>query len=149
MNAMLILILIVHPSTAAGPAVEAALRLEQAYLAAWNANDRSAVLETMDSDAVIIPSGAPPVAGIDAIERFWFPDDGSRTEVNSYETSIDGARAQGDVAWIWGRGSLSFTWQKGEDRITRTQQSTFTMIAMRQKGGEWRIVHRAWTDVKV
>ena len=148
MNAMLILFLIAPAMTAVSPAVEPALRLEQAYLAAWNANDRRAVMATMASDAVIIPSGGAPIAGTDSIERFWFPDDGSRTEVTSYETVVDGARAEGDVAWIWGRGRLSFTWQKGEERIARTQQSTFTMIARRGKGGEWRIVHRAWTEVK-
>lgn len=120
--------------------------LEAAYVAAWISNDSAAVMATISRDAVIIPSRMKPIRGIEAIRAFWFPDDGSTTTVTSYQTRIEASRIDGSIGWAWGTGDLSFTWEKDGQRTSASQTSTFTMIAMREADGTWRIVHRMWTD---
>lgn len=122
--------------------------LERAYVEAWRAGDQEGVMSLFDDDAVIIPSGSTPREGIDALESFWFPEDGSTTVIDAYETTIDGYRVHGDLAWWWGRGMLSFTWTSAEGEVfsVEDRKSTYTAIARLDPDGRWRFVHRAWAD---
>ena len=52
--------------------------LNEAYRTAWLRNDREAVVRTMTKDAVIIPSGLQPISGLEAIGKFWWPNNDQR-----------------------------------------------------------------------
>lgn len=119
--------------------------LEEAYVSGWVANDRDAVLATLHRDAVLLPDGLAPVEGLDAIDAFWWPPEGPTTTVTGYRTTIDGLGGSGRVAYVRGRGDLSFTWEDAEgasgERISR---SVFLMVARKGPDGDWRIAHRMW-----
>ena len=139
---------LVLPLTAAPADWQALRMLEKAYVDGWVANDQEKVMATIHPDAVIIPSGMSAIRGAEKIAEFWFPSDGSTTTVTSYRTTISDVHVHGDTGWLYGNGELSFTWRKGDERMERSQKSTFTMIARRETNGQWRIVHRMWSDTR-
>jgi ketosteroid isomerase-like protein len=121
--------------------------LETAYAEAWEQNDRAAVMAVVDDDAVLIPSGMEPIAGRHAIEAFWWPEDGPATTVTSYTTEIDEIVGSGDVAWVRGRGSLSFRWEENGAVREQTSHSVFLMTARRGDDGAWKLETRMWHNL--
>ena len=65
------------------------------------------IMATLTPDAVLYPSTLPPIAGSDAIRKFWFPSS-STTRVVAMELSIDRVHVDGDTAVTSGMGSLTF-----------------------------------------
>ena len=63
--------------------------LEQAYVDAWLRDDTAAILATLSPDVVLMPGGSHPLVGLDAAREFWWPNDGSRTTITTYTTTID------------------------------------------------------------
>ena len=120
--------------------------LDRAYVEAWLAGDPDQILDLFTADAVIVPSGMKPIRGHDQMRSFWWPDDGSRTVVEFYETRIEEAGGNGNLAWAWGTGRLAFTWHRGETIVSRTTDSVFMMIARRGADGSWKMTHRMWSD---
>ena len=54
----------------------------EAYRTAWLANDPQGVLRTFSDDAVLLPAhGQPAVAGLAAIEKYWFAPGGPPTTI--------------------------------------------------------------------
>ncbi len=122
-------------------------RLEEAYVSAWVRNDSAAVMATLSSDAVIMPGRLPPIAGIAAIRAFWFPP-GPPTTVLSYRTEIVELDGVGDLAYVRGRGDLTFAFAgPGGARTERRNRSVFLMIARREPDGTWKIARRMWSDM--
>lgn len=137
------------PGAALSPADAAAVReLDRKYVEGWLAGDPEAVLSVFVEDAVIIPSGMQPIRGHEAMRGFWWPDDGSTTVIDSYETRIDEVRGSNGTAWAWGTGRLVFTWEKDGQSSVHTSDSVFTMVAQRDSRGSWKMTHRTWSDVK-
>ena len=123
----------------------AALRaLDQAYVDAWLADDTAGVMATLTPDAILMPAGARPLATPEAIRAFWWPRDGSRTQVTAYNTTIDEIAGTPHLAYVRGTGRLSFVYQKDTLRLEQTSRSmTFTVLT-RAADGRWRIHRRAW-----
>lgn len=120
----------------------------QAYREAWLTNDPQRIMATLTPDAVLYPSTLPPIAGGDAIRRFWFPASSS-TRVVAMELSIDAVHVDGDTAVTSGMGSLTFVvTTKGVDGEPRTQRSWHVNVLRRQRDGSWLIWKRAWGDVR-
>lgn len=121
--------------------------LERAYTGAWVRNDTTAVLATLTADAVLLPSRNEPRSGLDSIRAFWFPA-GPPTVVTAYETRIDEIAGVADLAYVRGRGDLSFEWvDDAGERQQRRSRSTFLMIARRSADGDWKIARRMWSDL--
>jgi len=121
----------------------------QDYRNAWLANDRQRVMATLAADATIFPSGLPPIAGADAIARFWFPATGPATRVTAIETAIDDLLVDGDLAVAAGRGSLTFVMAAdGRDGAPRTQRHWHVNVLRRQSDGRWLIWKRMWGDLR-
>ena len=126
-------------------AVEAAT---QAYREAWLSNDPRRIMATLTPDAVLYPSTLPPIAGRDAIRKFWFPSSPS-TRVVAMELSIDSVHVDGDTAVTSGTGSLTFVMTtRGVDADRRTQRSWHVNVLQRQRDGSWLIWKRMWGDLK-
>jgi uncharacterized protein (TIGR02246 family) len=129
---------------------ETAVRaLEEAYRRAWLANDSAAVLATLSSDAVLMPGGVEPLAGGSAIREFWWPADGSRTTITSYEIEVDEVEGSGDLAFLRGRGSLEFTYRSAAGEVSEhASRAAHLSVARRGADGEWRIARRAWSAIR-
>jgi uncharacterized protein (TIGR02246 family) len=126
-------------------AAEAAM---QAYRDAWLSNDPKRIMATLTPDAVLYPSTLPPIAGSDAIRRFWFPASSS-TRVVAMELSIDRVHVDGDTAVASGMGSLTFViTTKGVETDPRTQRSWHVNVLRRQRDGSWLIWKRMWGDLR-
>lgn len=153
MSWLALTILLATPAPAAGGALSsadvAAIRaLDRAYVEAWLIGDSDAVLCVFADDAVIIPAGMQPIHGHAAMQQFWWPDDGSKTVVDSYETRIEQVRGSAGTAWAWGTGRLVFTWEKEGHSSVHTSDSVFTMVAQRDARGDWKMTHRTWSNLK-
>lgn len=123
--------------------------VEHAYVEAWEANDSSAVMETLAPDAVLVPDGMEPIRGDSAIRAFWWPDDGSETRVTRYTTTIEEVGGQGPYAYMSGQGRLAFDWREGPEAEWQsfTSPSVWLALVRRQPDGSWRMTHRMWHQV--
>ena len=122
--------------------------LHQAYVTAWLRNDTSGVLNTLARDAVLMPSGMRPIAGMAEIKNFWFPNDGSRTAITDFTTKIDEMNGSGDLAYIRGRSHLAFTYEKEGSKSALTNEGMFLTIVQRQADRTWRILQQMWGPLK-
>ena len=131
-------------ATPGGDAHTAGIRRAcDAYVSAWRANDRSAVMATLTEDAVLLPAhGRPAVSGRAAIERMWWPSDAPPSTVDAFRATIVEASAQGDLGFARGEFDLSFTYAGSKTE----QHGTYLMILRRGPNGVWRISHRMWDD---
>jgi uncharacterized protein (TIGR02246 family) len=126
----------------------AAAAATQAYRQAWLSNDPPRIMATLTPDAVLYPSTLPPIAGGDAIRKFWFPPSSS-TRIVAMELSIDHVHVDGDTAVTSGMGSLTFVvTTDGVDGAPRTQQSWHVNVLRRQGDGSWLIWKRMWGDLR-
>jgi uncharacterized protein (TIGR02246 family) len=117
------------------------------YRSAWLAGDSAAVLRLFAPDAVLLPHhGDPPVVGLDAIRRFWWPAGSSPTTITELEVTTDGAGVDGGTGTLWGRFSLAFSYEDGGRRRSVRNAGTYLMVLRRSSAGEWRITHRMWDD---
>lgn len=122
--------------------------LHQAYVEAWLSNDTSGVLNTLTNDAVLMPSGMRPIAGRAEIKSFWFPNDGSRTTITDFTTTLDEMNGSGDFAYIRGRSRLAFTYEKEGSKSALTNEGMFLTIVQRQADRTWRISRQMWGPLK-
>ena len=97
----------------------------QAYREAWLSNDPQRIMATLTPDAVLYPSTLPPIAGSDAIRKFWFPSSPS-TRVVAMELSIDRVHVDGDTAVTSGMGSLTLSSQPMASPATRARSDRGT-----------------------
>lgn len=124
---------------------EAATR---AYRDAWLSNNADRVMATLAPDAIIYPSGLPPISGAAAIRAFWFPA-ATTTRIVGMELTIDDVHLDGNIAITSGSGSLTFVvTTKDGAQPARTQKSWHVNILKRQPDGSWRIWRRMWGDVR-
>lgn len=137
------------PGTFTAEDEQAVRSLEEAYRTAWLANDSAAVMAVLSPDAVLMPAGVPPVRGDSAIREFWWPSDGSRTTITSYEITIEEVEGSADLAFLRGRGSLRFTYRSPGGEVSEVaSRAVHLSIARRAADGEWRIARRAWSAIQ-
>ena len=104
-------------------------------------------MATLTADATIYPSTLPPIAGADAIARFWFPAGPSTTRITAMTLAIDDVHVDGDMAVVSGTGSLTFAVRTGGvEAPPRTQASWHMNVLRRQADGRWLIWRRMWGD---
>ena len=115
----------------------------EAYVAAWRANDATAVLATLTDDAVIMPAGSEPITGKDRIRAFWFPPEQPPTIITEYVSSIEDLEVSGTLAYVRGRAELAFTWEQDGEQQTASNYSAFLMVLRRTDAG-WKIARRMW-----
>src|SRR5262245_23414103 len=68
---------------------ERAIRaLDSVFVAAWLRDDTTGVMNTLAPDAVLMPAGQHVLATPNAIRTFWWPSDGSRTRILTFDRAI-------------------------------------------------------------
>ncbi|MEM9998424.1 MAG: nuclear transport factor 2 family protein [Bacteroidota bacterium] len=130
------------------PADAVAVRaVNEAYAAAWVANDSAAVMALFADDAVLIPHhGDPPVLGRDAIRvHFWRPGAAPYT-VTRYRMTPTEVQGEGELAVSWGRMNLALTWEGEDGPAIYENAGNYLMTFRRDAAGTWRITRFIWND---
>ncbi|MFQ5877490.1 MAG: YybH family protein [Acidobacteriota bacterium] len=129
------------------PATERARirELNHRYTEAWLANDPDAVMRLFTADAVILPHhGAAPAAGTTEIMAFWWPPGTPPATVTQLLMSPDEIAGTGDLGYVRGRFSLTFTYEEGGAARTLGSSGNYLMIVRRGEDGVWRISRHIW-----
>jgi len=121
--------------------------LEQAYVDAWVRGDSAAVLATLSPDIVLMPGGSQPLIGLDAAREYWWPDDGSRTTITAYTSTILEIRGSASLAYVRGASALNFIYERDTVRIEQSSRSMSLTIVRKGAGNEWRIIRRMWAPL--
>jgi ketosteroid isomerase-like protein len=122
-------------------AIEAVRR---AYVRAWLEDDTAGVLATLDPTAVLLPPGRLPVAGHEAIRAFWWPRDGSRTSIRSFDWTMDELAGTTELAYTRGVSTLGWRYEKDTVRSEQLTRSVSLTILARDRHGQWRILRQMW-----
>jgi uncharacterized protein (TIGR02246 family) len=122
-------------------------RVDAAYVNAWLSNDKAAVLRLFARDAVIVPQNREPIAGHQDMSAFWWPEDG-KTTVTSFKNDILETGGSGDLAFSRGTYAFTFDYEINGETRKFSNRGNYLMLFRREKGGEWRITHRMWSDFK-
>jgi uncharacterized protein (TIGR02246 family) len=151
------LLFLVSPSSASGskdqvggltPEDEKAIKatIEQ-YRAAWLSNNSKGVLRTFTDDAVLLPAhGAGAVAGIAAIEKYWFTPGGPPTIITELTITVD--QVEGNQSVAFARGLDGVAWTVTEHGVTRrhSHPGTYLNVMRKLADGSWRIQAHMWDD---
>jgi ketosteroid isomerase-like protein len=115
------------------------------YNKAWLEGDSSKILTLFADTATLIPSGLEPVKGKDAITKFWWPNDSSKTTINSYDINV--LNINGNPGWASSLedGRLTWSYEKGPVKFSR-KQSSYEITIFKKDNDRWKIVSRIWTD---
>jgi uncharacterized protein (TIGR02246 family) len=126
----------------------AAIRaVNEAYRAAWLANDSAAVMRTLTDDAVLIPHhGVAPVEGAAAIRDFWWPADGPPTTITEFSLSDQRIAGNAELAYVRGRFSIGWIQVEPDGGKRYGNEGNFLSILRRGPDGAWRIALQAWSD---
>ena len=124
---------------------ERAIRaIDSVFVDAWLRDDTTAVMNTLAPDAVLMPAGQGVLATPSAIQSFWWPSDGSRTRILTFQRTIDELNGDGDIAWMRRSDSLTFTYAKGGTTNTLVSRSMSLAVLQRQADGAWRFSRVMW-----
>jgi uncharacterized protein (TIGR02246 family) len=118
--------------------------LTEAYVAGWLRDDTTGVMNTLAPDAVIMPAGMQPIAGEEAIRAFWWPNDGSRTQVTDFTLTVDEIGGNAQMAWVRATGALTFTYEKDTTRTEQSSRNMTLMVLTRGPDDHWRISRHMW-----
>jgi uncharacterized protein (TIGR02246 family) len=123
----------------------AAIRaLDSAFVSAWLRDDTTAVLSLFVDDAVLMPPGARPVSGRQAIRAWWWPSDGSRTRILSFGRAVDEIGGTRELAFVRATSTLRWSTTRGGTSSTQASRSADLWLVARGPDGRWRIVRQMW-----
>jgi len=117
---------------------------DSAFVAAWLRDDTSAVMRTLAADAVLMPAGQRPLVTPNDIRAFWWPTDGSHTKILAFQRTIDELAGEGDVAWVRGTDTLTWSYAKGQTTSQLGNRSMTLAIWRRQADGSWQMSRAMW-----
>jgi ketosteroid isomerase-like protein len=118
--------------------------VRSAYVAAWLADDTAGVMATLDSAAVLLPPGRPPVAGHAAIRAFWWPADGSRTVITDFAWIFNELAGTSELAFTSGISNVGWLYLKDTVRSESASRNINLTILTRGANGRWRILRQMW-----
>ena len=119
----------------------------QSYREAWLRGDAKAVMATLGPNPVLLPSGQPPIVGEEAIRAFWWPPDSPPGRVVAMELQVEAMSGQAGIAFAWGRGSLTFSYEEDGQEKLFTAASTFLNVLRKGPDGRWKTSCRMWSDL--
>ena len=118
--------------------------LDSAYVAAWLRDDTAGVLNTLAPDAVLLAAGQFPLTTPAEIKAFWWPGDSSRTRILTFDRVVDELRGAGDIAYMRGRDSLTYTYDKGSTHTRQSSRSMTLGVLRKSPDGGWKISRMMW-----
>ena len=138
-----------NPAFEQNPDKEAIIKIHDDYLDGWKKDDRSLILSLFEKNARIQPSSLTPVEGIENLKAFWFPDDGSSTTVNIFESELLGFDLRDSLAIATRQFYLDFDYAKDSFKMGRQQKGISTTIYRKQDNEQWKIWRKMWTDIDI
>jgi uncharacterized protein (TIGR02246 family) len=118
--------------------------VQDAYVKAWLADDTAGVLATLTPQAVLLPPRTLPVTGHAAIRSFWWPQDGSRTRITSFDWDIQELGGHQSLAFTRGISAVAWTYDKDTLHQISSSRSVNLSVLTRQPDGRWLISHQMW-----
>ena len=114
--------------------------LNAAFADALNAGDVDALATLVTEDIVMMPPGAPPVAGVEALRSTF----GSMFESISLEETWTSREIHidGDLAYDWSGYTVTIS-VEGQDE-PRTERGQNLFVAVRQADGTWKYSRMMW-----
>jgi ketosteroid isomerase-like protein len=91
-----------------------------------------------------MPAGQYPLTSRETIKAFWWPADGSRTQILTFSRGIDELQGTADVAYLRGMDSLTYSYEKGGVRSQVASRSMTLAVLRRERDGQWRISRMMW-----
>jgi uncharacterized protein (TIGR02246 family) len=127
---------------------QAAIRtLDSTFVQGWLQDDTAAVLSVFSPDAVLLPPGSQPIAGLAAIRAYWWPTDGSHTRITSFDRQIVEITGTKGLAFIRGTGSLAWEYVKDGTRQVQSGRSTDLILVAPDSTGRWRVLRQMWSQL--
>ena len=118
--------------------------LDSMFVRAWLQDDTAGVLRLFADDAMLVPPNAVPVAGRAAIRAWWWPADGSRTRILSFDRDIQEINGSHDLAFMRAIASLSWSYQKSGRTTKQSSRSNDFVVLTRAPNGTWKILRQIW-----
>ncbi|CAN5348912.1 hypothetical protein BH09BAC6_BH09BAC6_27840 [soil metagenome] len=118
------------------------------YNTAWLKSDSAAILNLFADTATLIPSGLKPIRGKKDIINFWWPKDGSITNIDKYKITLLEIGGTDDLAYTCENGKLSWSYENGSVKFSKAQESYEVTLFKKGHDGKWKIFKRIWTDLK-
>ena len=116
----------------------------RAYVASWLAGDAEAIMANFTDDAVLMPAlGTPEVKGVEAIRRFYWPEDAPPSTVTKFVMEPVEISGTGGLGYVRGSMELSFTVEE-ESTTSFTTEGNYLMLMRRVRGGTWQISCYIW-----
>jgi ketosteroid isomerase-like protein len=132
-------------ATSLRPEDSAAVRATQAaFVDAWLRDDTTGVLALLDSGVVLLPPGGRALTGRDAVRDYWWPNDGSRTRITSFDWTAHEVAGAGPLAYMRGISTLTWTYDKDTLHQTTTAHSQSLILLQRSAAGRWLIARQMW-----
>ncbi|WP_353778652.1 DUF4440 domain-containing protein [Winogradskyella sp. 3972H.M.0a.05] len=125
---------------------QAIIQVHKDYVDGWLQMDEDKILNLLEEDARIQPSGLSPVEGKSEIQKFWFPKDSSVTTVHDFQTEIISLKVLDTLAISTHNSILDWTYQKDTIRFGMLQKGINTTIYKKQSDDSWKIWRSMWTD---
>jgi uncharacterized protein (TIGR02246 family) len=126
----------------------AAIReLDSTFVRGWLSDDTTAVLSVFAPDAVLLPPGSKPVRGLPAIRSYWWPRDGSHTQITSFDHRIDEIEGTRQLAFLRATASLSWIYEKDGHQTAQTSRSIDLLLLARDSAGHWHVIRQMWNTL--
>ncbi len=119
------------------------LKVNRSFYEAYNSANLAALMRHYEPDAVILTPDET-IRGRAAIEAFYSADFAQAR--SSCEWAVDGARAVGRHAAVWGHEKCVEVPKSGES--SRTLIYRWLTVWGRQADGSWLIARDAWEDAR-
>jgi uncharacterized protein (TIGR02246 family) len=119
----------------------------EAYRTAWLGNNAQGVLKTFSDDAVLLPAhGQPAVAGLAAIEKYWFAPSGPPATITRLDITVDQVRGNGNLAFARGLDGVAWTVIENGKTRRHSHPGTYLNVMKKLSDGSWRIQVHMWDD---
>jgi ketosteroid isomerase-like protein len=84
------------------------------------------------------------VTGHAAIRSFWWPQDGSRTRITSFDWDIQELGGHQSLAFTRGISAVAWTYDRDTLHQISSSRSVNLSVLTRQADGRWLISHQMW-----
>jgi uncharacterized protein (TIGR02246 family) len=118
--------------------------VDTAFVHAWIRDDTASVLRLFSPEAILFPPGSTPVEGLQAIRAYWWPRDGSHTQITSFTRDVAEISGTRQLAYLRGTAHLAWVYVKDGKRTAQTSRSTDLVLLAPDSSGQWRIIRQMW-----
>lgn len=121
-------------------------QVHAAYVGGWLSGDEEKIMGLLVENSRIQPNSMKPIEGKSAIRDFWFPNDGSQTVINDYQTEIISLNILDSIAVSTHTSLLDWTYKKDSVQFGMLQKGINSTLYKKQADGNWKIWRSMWTD---